>query len=838
MSNTQSKVQQVQWVPNMADLFPSCPKICRVPGFPSTARTIRYKTEGMDWSSDAKTLWTKTPKTELLQHLSISQYDTKMIGNMVSLANSCPNKTSIIGFPSAIRGKILEKSSISMSCSKISRVIGMPSSSKIHEDKPHVEWLNRKGYLWDKQSKEKLAFIINKPVQYTEISSMMMTIVPTCPQTALIPGFPSAPSFTERWKGGTLETFSSACSKVCTVSAVGGLTLRKAPAAQVDGFITVSNVQAKVVPSMSSLLPTCPMITRIPGCPSKQISNNLVWVSDQTLNISKPFKEKNVHFTETGMDAKNVNINMALLSTCPLAARIPGFPSAQKCKGQEPNMQNLRPSCPMLSLIAGCQSIDIPRSPNWPTNQTILIDRQAKSPTIFINKAKENKTILKSNTALRPTCPSKVSIPGFPSVPEPKMQTILPSCPERSNIVGFPSKEGTRQLDWLGDSLNTIQLFCTGPKQNVCFIKDKTEETEGSMKSMFALAPTCPIHTLIPGFPFAPKPKVLPNMVNLQPCIPKASRVIGLQSRERTHTHVWLFEKKSLWEKLLKTRSDIHDQCYFDPLFELLDFYDIKRMISLVPTCPREAQTPGFPTVPYIKVDKFYLRQQSNMRNMLNSCPGFALGPGFPSLNSVLSVESSWSVQEKPIWVQPVKQKSVLISSITKHYDQYVKIVQLAPTCPDKARTPGFPSARNVMYAMTALLPFCSHASSIPGMPSRKDTTQDHTQVDRVLPALPCFEEKPLKTKTLLISNNFPSVEDKTDMFTLVNCCPSKARIPGFPSMPSIPSTQPAMSVTNPNQAQTQTVSEMPLCDMIDKWDLTVDVKLSGKTNFQSVFTL
>ncbi|MCJ8731697.1 hypothetical protein PDJAM_G00202480 [Pangasius djambal] len=833
--NAQSKLQQVKWVPNMADLFPSCPRICSIPGFPSTAMTITYETEGTDWPRDANTLWRKVmgPKTlEPLQFMAISQYDTKMIGNMVSLAYSCPSKTSIIGFPSAIRGKILEISSISTSCSKISRVAGMPSSSLIQEHKPHVEWLNRKGFLWDKQSKEKLAFIINKPLQYTHISSMMVAIVPTCPETALIPGFPSAPCSKDRWKGGTRETFSSTCSTVSTVSVVSGHTLRKAPAAQVDGFTTTSKLQVKVVPSMSRLLPTCPMISRILGYPSKQESNNLEWVSAQTLNSGKPLKEKTFNFTETGMDAEDINKNMTLLSTCPLAARIPGFPSAQQRKGQEPNMQNIRPSCPMLSQIAGCQSIQVSRSSNWPTSQIILMDRQTKNPTIIINKAKENKRVLESNAALLPTCPSKTCIPGFPSVPEPKMQNILPSCPKRSNTVGFPSKEGTVHLDWLVDTLNTIQLCCSAPKHKF-FMKDKTDETRDSMKSMFALSPTCPTLTIIPGFPFVPKPKVSPNMVNLQPCIPKTSRIVGLQSRERTLTHVWLLEKKSLWEKLLKTTSDIHDQCYFDPLCEQLDHYSMKKMIALVPTCPREAQTPGFPSIPYVKVDKFYLRKESDMRSILNSCPGFALVPGFPSVSSVISVESSWKVQEKPMWVKPVKQKSVLISSTTTHYDQYVKIVLLAPTCPDKARIPGFPSVRNLMYAMTALLPSCSYASIVPGMPSRKDLTQDLTQIDSVLPAVPLFGEKPLRTKTLLVSNNLPTVEDKTAMSALVYCCPSKARIPGFPSMPTTPSTQIGMSVTNPSQTQTQTEPETALCvtpHRIDKWDLAVDVKLSDKS--------
>lgn len=827
--------EKVKWVPNMADLFPSCPRISRVPGFPSTAMSFTYETEGMNRPGHENTLWTKKIRrktAEPFQDLSISWYDTKMIGTMVSLAYSCPSKTSIIGFPSAIRGKILGLSSISTSCSKISRVAGIPSSSSIQEDKHNVEWLNRKGCLWDKQSTIKLAFIIHKPVQYTEISCLMVAIAPTCPETSVIRGFPSAPCSKERWNGESMESFSSTCSTLSPGPVVSELTLQP-PAIQVDIFTPTSNLQAEVGLSMSRLLPTCPMISRIPGYPSIKESNNLDWDSDQTLNISRSFKEKNI-VTEMNIAAEDINKNTTILSTCPLAARISGFPSAQQCKGQEPNMQNICPSCPMLSHIAGCQSLHIPRFSNWPTNQIIPMDRQTTKPTIIIDKAKDNKTILENNFALLPTCPSKTSISGFPSVPVPKMYKILPSCPKRSNTVGFPSKEGSRHLDWLVDSLNTIQLCCTVPKWKVFFIKDKTDEARGSMNNMFALAPTCPTLTLIPGFPFSPKPKVSPNMSNLQPCIPKTSRIIGFQSRENTHTNVWHFEKKSLCEKLLKTSSEIHNRCYFDPPVEQLDHYNVRKMVALVPTCPREAQTPGLPSIPYVKVDKFYLRKELDMRRIVNTCPGFALIPGFPSINSFISAESSWKAQETPLWVKAVQKKSIFISSITK-YDQYKKNVLLAPTCPDKGRIPGFPSLGNVMYAMTALLPSCSYVSSIPGMPYSTEITQD---LDGAWPTQPILGEKSLKTKTYLVSKNLPTFEDKAGMATMVHCCPSKARVPGFPSMPTPPCKQSSMSVRNPNQ--TQTKLETPLSHKSDKWDLTMDVKLSGKTycDFKACFTL
>ncbi|TTI61485.1 EH domain-binding protein 1-like protein 1 [Bagarius yarrelli] len=829
LCESQSKIQQGKWLPNMADLFPSCPRNCRVPGFPSTAMTITYETEEMDWLKNVNTLWKSgTKSVKPPQYMPISQYDTKTIGNIISLAYSCPNKSSISGFPSAKKEKISEMSSLHTSCSKISsRVAGMPLSAIIQEDKPHVEWLNSKGCLWDKQSKKKIAFIINTPVRYSKIFNMMVAIVPTCPNRALIPGFPSAPCSNKGWKG---ETVNTSLTVSIDFEAAGP---KNASVAQINGG-TTSEIQAKVFPSVIRLSPTCPTCSKIPGCPSKQVSNNSVWAFDYTPNLRKSSKEITVHFTESVKAATKTKKNMSLLSTCPLAARIPGFPSAQQRKGQEPNMQNIRPSCQMRSHIAGFQSIQIPRSSNWPKNQIILTKMQKRNPTIIINKAKQNKTLLKCNIALLPTCPYKTCIPGFPSVPEPKMENIFHSCPKRSNTVGFPSKDGTEASDWLHSNLNTIQLCCSASRQKLFFIENKTDTTRDLKKSMFALAPTCPPLTVIAGFPFAPKPKVSFNMVNLQPCIPKTSKIDGLQSGKRTHTYVWLMEKKSLWKKSLNATSDIHDHLYFVFSCDQLEHYNRKNMIALAPTCPREAQAPGFPSVPYIKVDKFYLRKELDMKSLQNSCPGFALIPGFPSVNTDSSVTSSWKIPDKPMWIKPVKQKPVLILNTAKHFDPHVTLVLLAPTCPDRARIPGFPSVRKLMYTITALLPSCSYASSIPGMPSKKQIRQDFTLQDRVLPALSLFVKKPLKTKSLSISHDLPTVEDKTVMSSLVYCCPSKSRTPGFPSNSPKPSRQISISVANPTQTQTPAKPcKTPLRDklhQIDKQDLNLDVKLSGKT--------
>uniref|UniRef100_A0A4W4H1F8 Calponin-homology (CH) domain-containing protein n=1 Tax=Electrophorus electricus TaxID=8005 RepID=A0A4W4H1F8_ELEEL len=719
MSKSLFKGPQAEWLPSMVDLFPLCPKVSRVPGFPSTALSNTSVTEMMDWPINTCTLWQKqmVPVATTLStpFMGRPEYDTKMIENMLSLAYSCPSKTGIPGFPSTERPRVLEISSISLTCPEISRVPGLPSRSTAQEDRSHVEWLNMKMHFGEKQSKAvKAVFTTTRPIQYTEISMIMADIVPTCPRRALIPGFPSVsyakgrdiqvPSVEILASAGSLEATFDGCTLQDDTEGLHGMpketssdiTASKGhlsepykedttemvgscfpPEAQVAGFPT-AQVEAQVVTSMSNLHPSFPLTSRIPGYPSKQDCKEVEWFIDPILR--KSLKEKRL-IIESVKNIEYMRNSISLLPTCPLVACIQGFPSAQpKCQ-RGPRMQNIHPSCPVLSQIVGCQSIQISLSSDWPTNQTIMWARQTKKSPV-ITMAKANKENLERMVALVRSCPSKTRIPGFPTVPEPKMQNILSSCTKRFNIVGFPSKEETTHLDWFADR----KLWFSVPKHKI------------------------------------------------------------------------------------------------------------------------------------------------------------AVASSFPSGNSLVTVASSWSVQEKPIWSESVKERSVLVTSITNISERSIKMVLLVPMCPDKARIPGFPSAnrlRKMEHTMTALLSSCPNVSSISGMPSRKQITQYLTQIESIMPYLPSIWEKPLKTKPDVIVSTFPTIQEKTNMFALVPCCPNETRIPGFPSKPAMSHesvqtylyvTSTVISASSPTQTQMEFVADSNVTQLrVSEWDLTMDIKRADK---------
>uniref|UniRef100_A0AAR2L4R6 C2 NT-type domain-containing protein n=1 Tax=Pygocentrus nattereri TaxID=42514 RepID=A0AAR2L4R6_PYGNA len=869
-SMCRSKRSQKEWTPNMVDLFPACPRISRVPGFPSSDFSNSYLTEGMDWPTGASILWSKParPKkdeTVLSTHYAErSEHNINMIKSMLSLAYSCPSQTSIPGFPSAKKLKGLETSCIATACPEISSVAGIPSRSQIQEERPHVEWQNVRKCLWKNPSKEELICIINTPIQYTDISVNMATIIPTCPEVALIPGFPSAPYAKERgvlvWGEPSVDIISSSCPITSKVSeslednlgmSIETTNLKETPQEQqfepnvdilssasslvctVPGSLKdnlgMSALQIQKAPNMSELLPSCPVISRIPGYPTKMVSKDLQWISNQMLNLRKSLKEKRTNIIDANKNRKDMKKSVALLPTCPLVASIPGFPSAQRRNFQsKPSMHSIRSACPVLSHIAGCQSILIPISSGWPSSQTVMWARQNKSPSVIMSIAKENKADFERMVALVPCCPSKTCIPGFPSVPEPKMQNMTPSCPKISNIAGYPSKDKTVHLNWLVDRK---QLWCSTPKHKLVLIKDTIYESKDSLKIMFALVPTCPPLATISGFPSAPKPAAIPSMVNLEPCIPKSSKIIGFPSREKIQTRPWLVEKKN-WEKPLKTRSGLLIQSSIDPSCQQTDHYIVKRMFAMASTCPREAHIPGFPSLPQVKVESFFLQKEPYIENVLHSCPRIAVASGFPSVYPVVSVDPLWSVQEEPIWVKPEKETPILTTSTIKDCERYKKMALLLPVCPSEARIPGFPSAiklTKVEHTMTALLSSCPNVSSIPGMPSRKQMAQ----AEDVIPYWPLLWAKPLVTKVAVIFTTFPTTEDKTNMSALVCCCPNEAKIPGFPSLsvsnPDFIQTNLNASTSSLTQTQMDSETETVTHHITVEWDLAMDVKISDK---------
>ncbi|XP_073764256.1 EH domain-binding protein 1-like protein 1 isoform X11 [Danio rerio] len=708
MSENLPKEAHQGCIPNMVDLFPSCSLFSRVLGCPSTALSSICKTDIINWPSDMSVIWDEHHESSknmlFMPYLEKSPCE----GNMVSLTSTCPNEARIPGFPSAKR----PTEASSPSDPETSIIVNTSSLTLNPEEKE--EQLSMETSLLEDLSKPKPVLDIDSLIEHSEIQcSKLVPDIQFAPKSKEIT-IQSCEELTLQWST-IVETKLRGDSIPADETFISGLP------SQIPDSVPTSQRD----PNMLELLPSCPVLSRIPGCPSLRVIKDREYICNQSIIFSHLLKDRQTGIFKSSKDKPDTKI-IALAPTCPQSSSIAGFPSRPHLKSQmKPNMINIGPSCPKISNIAGFPSIQTPRMPNWPMSAVILWSYTLKEPPVVLDKiCIENSHRM---SALTPTCPSVVCVPGFPSVPEPIMLSMLPACPEKSNIIGFSSKRV--HLDW---SIDKNTLCNASFKKQPVVLVDRVEWFNESTK-MFALVPTCPLKAELPGFPYAPKCKATlpPNMVDLHYCHPKTSRIMGFSSSERINTGAWFEEETPMLVQPLKTRSEQLSQYILATQYEEIDANILERMFALVPTCPREASILGFPSLPQPKVQGFYLRKEPDIVNVLHCCPKSSPTLGVPTVKTVPIEESQeriWFAQ-KPIWVNPLKERPMMSMSCTEDNENYFKsMFLLAPTCPKQARSDGFPCSEGLRKEVTS--------SSSPEPPI---SSKDENDFNNLTSEEPCF---------------------------------------------------------------------------------------------------
>ncbi len=715
---------QQECVPNMVDLLPSCPLFSRVFGCPSTVLSSICKTDIINWPTDLSVIWDESrnsPENILMPNLEKSPYEA----NMVSLTCTCPTEARISGFPSAKRPT--EAPFISFPETFV--VVDTSSQTPIPKENHHEEWLSMDTSLLEEHPEAKPSLHIESTVDYSETTIMMLDTVPSSKLD-----FISAPK--------SEEILIQSCEElILQESTIPESELRddSKPANEILTFVSENAAQmpdsipeTQAEPNMLEILPSCPVLSRIAGCPSLRVLEGMECISDQAVIFCYLLKDRQTGVFDPIKDEKDSQI-ISLAPTCPKASCIPGFPSRPHRKSQmELNMPNICPSCPEISHIAGCPSIQNPKMYNWPLSTVILCSNTLKKPPVVLDMDKICKENSHRMFALAPTCPSVLYVPGFPSVPEPVMLLMLPTCPEKSNVIGFSSKK--EHLDWFVDKK---KIYNVSFKKQPAVLNDRGDWHSELTKIMFALAPTCPSKPRIPGFPYAPKPKASlpPSMVDLHQCVPKKSRIMGFPSSEGTNAGTGFEKEIPLLERPLRTRSELLVQFNFTTPYKEIDKNIVQMMFALVPTCPREACIYGFPSLPQVKVEAFYLHKEPDVVSLLHSCPMFSFIVGVPTVKCVPieeSQESIWSIQ-KPIWVKPLKERPFWSLSYTKDNEEYSKTMfLLAPTCPDKARNDGFPCSERPKKVKGPV------TTAFPDTPEAPFSATNETDFSHLSPEVPC----------------------------------------------------------------------------------------------------
>uniref|UniRef100_A0A3B4XHS8 Uncharacterized LOC111667929 n=1 Tax=Seriola lalandi dorsalis TaxID=1841481 RepID=A0A3B4XHS8_SERLL len=642
-------------------LLPSCPAVSSMAGFPSV-----QKADSKDWNTIHQPLWEKKIKKASVLILNNNKIHKDMKG-VVSLAQSCPRKSNISGFPSVPKPRTMYvvdmTNMVSLICSKVSQIPGFPSS---HYSK---DWTMSKEPLFEPRMKEKQVSLPDRCERVRRVMKAMVSLAPSCPKEARMPGFPSHPN--------PLSVYSTL--------------------------------------DIISLSTMCSHVSKIPGFPSLVGDISVEWVTEKGTELKRLPKREII--LNTSNDNKMIMKNMiSCVPSCPKVSSIPGFPAIPNPKTvyYGPNVVNLLPLCPLVSTVTGFSSVEGHKEKGWVVELASLMHRPQKKTPFRINSSPITTDNLNNMIALVPSCPGASKISGFPSYPRYNMLSLVPVCSKVSSFPGFASFEGASKFQWLFDPHTLCDKH---PKKTVFVIHSPNQDGE-TAKLMLAMVTSCPEASRTPGFPSAPhhKSKIEPNMISCVPCCCSVSSLKGFASMTTITSTEWLSETKPIVIKSQKKRADMimglagQDQLYHN---------NIKSMVTLVTSCPKEARVWGFPSAQVVN-------RPPNMVSLYTSAPCVSCVPGFPSARMLSSEHikiQTRTTQGKSWFYKLRNEKICLISTVpAKHkhqQDEMKRMVAMTPSCPHLTQLPGFPS-------ILQLNPTEKDKLATPVLPSaEKHTTQE-----------------------------------------------------------------------------------------------------------------
>lgn len=711
---------------NMVSLLTSCPTVSCIQGVPSSQESLN-KT----WQTDS------TPLLERQKETSARVKDilnTDALKPMLALTPTCPREASILGFPSVPKPTGISHGPnvvyLFPSCPVVSSITGFPSLQTVDCKK----WSSNCQVLLEKQVRDSLLFVSHTYETNTEMTGML-SLVPSCPKESQTPGFPSVPLPKERCFGN--------------------------------------------VPSMVYLSTSCPRVSQIPGLLSSHIKCQDWVISNEPL-WTRTHEDKILLTDNNEKDLETMKAMVFLVPSCPKEAQIPGFPSVPTLQIVNYGLNNIKllPSCPCVSDIQGMPSIQRGEKDTWVQDpREKLLKRSVMKENVVFNGS-QDKTNNINNMFIVPSCPKAATLPGFPSIPNPKniyyglnIVNLLPLCPQYSNICGFPSVRGVSGLEWIAE---LCPLLKRSTKMHPFTIEKSAVDADKSI-NMFALVPSCSRAPLLSGFPSAPHC----SMSKLRPICSKESIFPGFATLHRTTKLQWFSGEGDLFE-LKSLLGNLHRAKVLTTGIPIQDRGTLKAMFALAPSCPEASTIHGFPSAPRSKMEPSEV-------SLVPHCPSASAIAGFPSMIEVKC--TGWFMESKLLWMKTDSKPLEMILPLSGHQQPYSSnvsssMVTLVTSCPKATRVPGLPSApvenrTSDIVSMYALTPCCS---IIPGFPSARMITSSAIDTkDRIHDTKPLLMSLP-KKKMFIAEWTAKNKGNMEHLALMAPSCPRVTKIPGFPS--------------------------------------------------------
>ncbi|XP_035810133.2 uncharacterized protein ehbp1l1a isoform X4 [Amphiprion ocellaris] len=822
----------------------TCSSVANVAGMPSKFPMNEEK----HWFQDRKLIWQKSSQIkEILPLCTSKEEDEHDRRAMVLLAPSCSKEARNPGFPSIPQCSVVSHGpsvvDIYPFCSNVSNI---PGSASLKENTPCI---SQEEPVLDKEIKTGLG-IQTVPPKETDEMKQMSALVPTkhscipaitsvplattshhvskgisisgsCPNASQIEGIPSLVGhhFSKTWATDfkpcvvTQPKMSEVMIKdgpqLNEIETMSSLALTCPQKSSIPGF--PSALETTIIYNVSNwvnLLPSCPTVSSMAGFPSLQNADSKDW---NTTHL--PLWEKQINESVLPLEDNKIDDILkgavSLAQSCPRQSHLSGFSSVLKSRMinvDMTNMVSLSNSCSKVSQIAGFPSCHNPQE--WTTSKEPLYEPKMKEEQVSCDICEREKKTEKAIISLLPSCPKVSSIPGFPSVPHPKIVyfalnavNLLPLCPLISTIPGFSSVEGHKQEGWASE----LGSLMHRPQKNIQFRIKHSAIYIDEPSYMLPLAPSCPRASVIPGIPSVPRYSIL----SLISVCPKVSGCPGFASYDDGSEFGWIFDSHTLYVSLPKETVFVID----DPK---QDGQTMKKMLALALSCPEASRIPGFPSKPQLKS-----KLESSMINFAPCCSTASRHEGFASMTIVPNIK--WLSGTKQLLRKPQKKRAELFMSHAgpeqPHCYNMKSMLTLVTSCPKKARVCGFPSAQ-IINRPPDMISLCTCApcvSCVPGFPSLRMLNYESINIQTRTTKNEILFEK-LQIEKILIAN-FPAKqehkqEEMKGMVAMASSCPHLTQIPGLPSVSHLnPTLLPS--------AEKHTLQEFPIEQLCPK-DTTI----------------
>lgn len=808
----------------------TCSRLTNIAGMPSKMPPDYEK----QWRVDRKLIWKKQSQIQRILPPSSLEKNESEKKEMVSLARSCPRKARNPGFPSVSQYSyaFLRKSPVDINhfgpdvCSIPGSESVIDSRSKMSQQE-FSAMTEREVLLREKDGIQKPGVLTPTCPEHSSITDMTVipqstivncglaknSILGSCPKISLIEGIPSLLEnpFSKNWitdfkplavKQAKLNLIMTEYSldhgEMKVMSTFASICPKEA---SVPGFPSVFAPTVICNESrMLSLLPASPTVSSIAGFPSLQKADSKNWNTIHQPLWEKPSEKELVLVMELDKIPKNMNGIVSLAQSCSRNSCIFGFPSVPNLRlcnvADMTDMVSLSYSCPKLSQIAGFPSYY--DSKDWIISKEPLFEPRMKEKQMDReSKMKSNERVTKLMVFLVPTCPKFSSIPGFPSVPCPKihglnMVNLLPLCPVISAVPGFSSIESHLNVGWPSET----DLLMHRPQRNTYLSIICSPVIIDKPSHMLPLVPSCTRSSLIPGFPTVTKY----NILTLLPACPQVSSLPGFASLKVGLKSQWLLDPY--------TYGSMHKNPKETVFLKDVPNQNAEIMHLMAPACPENSRIPGFQSAPH------YNSKIKSRISFVPYCASASCIKGFASMTPVPS--TGWLSETKSILSRPQKKIAEVFVVLTQQVKSdcfNINMIAQVGSCPKKARASGFPSAQitNKSPNMVSLNSSAPCVSCIPGFPSARRHSAESMNIQTVA----TFNKilfKNLRNKRNSIGE-FPAKQDhKQDevknMVAMAPSCPKLTQIPGFPSILQLNPTAKTMPV--PPATEKQTLQELP----------------------------